>query len=237
MGRNSFFQPTVVATLTLGALGLIGAVLLLPACGVQGGVLAAWLRHCPAPVDVPEISPDLQAALDRRRALEQRVLDLQQQLALQQCVPTELALLPPTETDMTPTDPEPEVDADRWEDQDISVMEGCWELDQTLTINNVETGEDVFYDDWRMCITADGRAEQIMTSQQGDSCEGSLSAEFSGDGDLQLIEPANLGCQSGFEIFRREITCELNDAGFLECVSVQPDEARGGSNQFQMRRQ
>lgn len=233
MGRSNLFQPILYATIIFGSLGFTGALLLLPACGVQGDRFAVWLGYCPASVDPPAVSAELQAALDRRVALEARVFDLQQQLALQQCTPTDVSLLPPRQTDIAP----PEVDADRWEDQDISVMEGCWELDQTLTINNVETGEDVFYDDWRMCITADGRAEQIMTSQQGDSCEGSLSAEFSGEGDLQLIEPANLACESGFEIFRREITCELNEQGFLECVSVQPDESRGGSNQFQMRRQ
>ncbi len=196
--------------------------LVLPACGVVGpSFLKAWsfCKSSYADDDTALLQVD-----EQRVALERRILTLQQDLALRQCT-AEL----------------PDVDAELWDGQDITVLDGCWNLDFEYRVTDVETDEEAVFDDWTLCFEGEtGVGTQVMQSTTGVICQSDIPGAFNDQNQLVLEETDNLSCSNDSYIFRRQITCDRTEDGRLSCQSVQPERSgsgEGGAQRFQMSRQ
>lgn len=102
-------------------------------------------------------------------------------------------------------------------------MEGCWELVSRYDVRDHRTGRITSFRNWRICLDANGNGTETMRSVDGVQCRGPVSASFARDGGFVVREPANLPCNNGSIIFRRVITCRLDQAGRANCDSYQPE--------------
>ena len=195
--------PLVVAALAVGL-----AALLLPACAV--GSLAG---ACP-PVAAAAPQQRVVAEAARRAALEAEIVALQRRVAaLPQC-PMQQAAAPARD-----------IQQERWEQRDIGLLEGCWQLDSDYTMRRVGSDQTVRVQDWQMCFDARGRGEQTQVFTDGTRCAGPTQAAFAADGQLAITEAANVPCRNGFIdfIYRRNARCVLTDDGRARCSVVHPE--------------
>lgn len=118
------------------------------------------------------------------------------------------------------------------------MIDGCWALDSDYTTYDRETGARTDYSEWEICFQGDGPGRERMTgrhqSGQTITCAGALSRSFSRDGKLVIEEPGNLQCSNGSYIFRRVITCTVDEAGRADCNTAQPE--RGTNSDVRLRR-
>ena len=218
-----------IGAVALLVLSLVQAAALLPSCGLRLGTLGS-IDFCgdPAPAGP---SPELAAALERRDALEDRIRGLERDLAgLDACPPP----IPPA------PEPEPDpdqLDADRWNDRDISLLEGCWSLASDYELQDSRTGEVVTVESWKMCFDAEGRGDQQLAQTDGTMCEGEVTASFADDGQLRIGDQADVQCTEGYYIFRRVMTCTLEPNGEAACRSRQPDRGEGSTSVRIVRRE
>lgn len=209
--------------LTIGLLALAlvlvvagAAALVLQSCGLRLPFSDRVILTCP-PAET-RAEADARRVAGQARTLETRIAALEQQLAGLECT-----ALPPPPPDDTPSGLAP----DAFRDNDISIMEGCWELQSEYNVRHIRTGEITSFRDWRICFDAAGNGREEMRATNGVSCEGQLSGRI-GSGQLSMAEPGNLICSNGFEIFRRDITCSLDAQGVANCSTYQPEiDGRG----------
>ena len=204
----------------------VSAYLLVEACGVRLPFSDRVVSFCPRD-NVNQTAEEIRTQVADNKALEAEIAALEQDLASQVC-----EAVPPPEPEPAP--PPPRVTEtpsglapDAFDEDDISVMEGCWELSSQYDVRHLRTGEIISFRDWRICFDANGNGRETMRATNGLTCEGVLSGEI-GDGTLAMREPGNLTCANGFEIFRRDITCALNAEGVASCDTYQPEiDGRG----------
>jgi hypothetical protein len=205
--------PVALLALTLGT-----AALVLPACAVGVWPFADFCPPARAAAPAARVA-DVAA---RRAVLEAEVAALQRRVAA-------LPVCPPPRA-------EPEgIDAERWEDRDVGLLEGCWTLDSDMSIRDVSTQRASPVRSWRMCFDADGTGSQELVFENGVICEGPVGARFAESGALTLDDMQNVECDSGFAIFRRVSDCRL-DGQQAACTSDQPYDPRGGQSRFTLRR-
>ena len=205
------------------------AYLLVEACALRLPLSGRVVTFCPV-----EQADTSEAALRRQiaenRAIEADIAGLERDLAGQVC-----RAAPPPPPEPPPRPPErPKVTEtpsglapDAFEDDDISVMEGCWELSSRYDVRHIRTGDIISFRDWAICFDGQGNGRETMRATNGLTCEGELYGRIDG-GKLSMREPGNLQCANGFEIFRRDITCTLNAAGVANCSTYQPEiDGRG----------
>ena len=211
-----------IGALALLLVSLVQATALLPSCGLRIEN-SSFLNFCPDPGPAGP-SPELAAEHQRRATLEDRLRDLERSLAgLPACRPA------------PPPDPS-RLDAERWEEQDIALLEGCWSLASDYRVRNRTTGAVLEVDSWTMCFDAEGRGEQEFALSDESECAGDVSASFGNDGKLRVNDDADVQCSGNSYIFRRELTCTLEPDGEAACDSHQP-ETGGTSNVRIMRRE
>lgn len=242
--------------LVLAVAAMALAALLLPACALGG---LTWAQACPPAADAA--APDRQAALAARRAaLESEIAALQRRVAaIPPCPrvaaappappaepppepPPEVAQQTPPPPEVVPTPrperrPEPprEIDEERWRDRDVSLLEGCWNLDSDYRLQDRQTGVINRVRTWQMCFDANGRGRQTLVFTDGTRCESPVSGRFAGSGSLQIDDGDDVACTNGSSIFRRESTCTLNGRGGADCQSRQR-AIGGGTARFTLRR-
>ena len=215
----------MIGALALLVLSLVQATALLSTCGLRlesTGYLS--LDFCPDSGPTGP-SPTLAAELQRRATLEARLHDLERRLAgLPACTRVQ-------------EPPSPNVlDAERWEEQDIALLEGCWALASDHQFRHVRTGVVRRVNSLTMCFDAEGRGEQEFSLSDGEECASDVSASFGEDGNLRINDHANIQCSNNFFIFRRDVTCTLEPNGEADCESHQP-ETGNRSNMRIMRRE
>lgn len=190
----------------LAPLGVLAAAILLwwtvlPACAVVPLIGTAPWGHCPA-APVERRLAEEEAA--RTRALLAEIRMLERDLAA-------LAQCPVPEPDPS------EIAPDRWEARDLSLLEGCWELEGPYRMRNLETGADEQVENWRTCFGPDGTGSQSFGFPGGVTCEGPMSARFADGGTLSLDDTAAVPCSDGNPILRREGVCRLDDENRVQC--------------------
>lgn len=223
---------TVIATFILGILIFGAARLILPACGAVLGWFNVSLNFCPVGIalgdDAVAQERDLQADLLAR------ITRLEAALSDVECRPEEAAVVPDEDQ---PDFAENSDDQRRFDESDVSVLDGCWQLQQSLTFRYLDTGHETTFDRWQMCFDTQGNGSQIMTSTDGRVvCEGNVPGDFSSSGSLRITEPGNLQCNDGTFIYRRDITCDIDESGFLACQAKQP-EVSSENEPFRMQRE
>lgn len=211
--------------LVVAATGL-SAFLLLNACGLRLP-LGLMVSACPTPQQL-ETRGALDAADREGRDLALRITYLERELAALQCEAEPPPPAPPPEPE---PEPEPETDSglppDAFEQGNISVMEGCWQLDSNYSVTHIRTKEVTHFRYWQICFDAQGEGREVMRSTNGVVCQGKLGGRLT-TGKLIMTEPGNLSCSNSTYIFRREITCALDAQGRAHCETYQPEiDGRG----------
>ncbi len=194
--------------------------LLLQSCGVRLPFTDRVLSFC---VTAEELAT--QAGLDtadRQGAdLVREVRQRERELALLKChADPPLPPPPKTPSGLTP---------DAFDDNDISVMEGCWQLSSDYAVRDINTGAITHFRYWRICFDKNGKGRETMRSTTGTLCRGNLRGRMPGNGTLTMREPGNLQCDNNSSIFRRDITCRINNHGVAVCDTYQPEINGRGS--------
>lgn len=199
--------PILLGHVVLLVLAVISAQLLLQSCALP----LPFLRHLSSCVTPAEIATRdrLAVSVETGALLQRRIFELERELAALQCT-----RLPPDPT--APLSPE------GWENEDLSMLYGCWDLDTTYRTRDIDTGSIRTYDQWQMCFDEAGNGTEIMRATDGMVCEGPVTARFAGGG-LSLIEPGNLPCADGGYIHHRDIACVPAPGGRASCDTLQPE--------------
>lgn len=204
---SRFVFPILIGTLALTSIVVLSAVLLLRACAINLPFVA-HLSTC-VPPETTATQNALQVAAFNGQELQRRVFELERELAALQC-------------ERPLWDPEAPLTPEGWENRDLSMLYGCWNLDTTYRTRDVDSGEIRTYDQWQMCFDAEGNGTQTMRSTDGIVCEGPVTADFSDIG-LNFREPGNLSCQDGGFIHQRQIACVPAPEGRATCDTLQPE--------------
>ncbi|MDE0241630.1 MAG: hypothetical protein OXQ84_15800 [bacterium] len=207
--------PTILAllgTALLTALAAWAALLIIPVCDLDLGPLGR-LDHCPPPA---ERSTELESEIERQALLADRLDALQRQLAMfPGCPPAP----PPPEP---PPDPD-RLDAEKWQEGDITLLEGCWSLASDYSVEDVETGEVTDVETWEMRFDGQGRGDQEFLMPDGRTCSEPVTAVFVEDGRLRIDDRDDVHCSDLSYVYRRIMTCDLEPGGEAACQNRRPE--------------
>lgn len=234
MATRSIVKMSIILVV-FSALILFSARMILPACGVTVQWFDWTVDYCPH--KRTHFKEDAEIEVNRNSELLALIRQLDRELADHNC-----AVIYDDQV-IVPLDPDAADFAEDssnqllFEDQDIAVLEGCWQLEQSLTFENLDTSEETLFDDWQMCFDENGQGQQTMSSADRTiTCADDAPGTFDGSGLLVISESQNLQCSDGSYIYRRDINCTIDDEGFLSCRARQPEINREGSP-FRMRRE
>lgn len=229
------FAVMFLAVLLVALIGA-SAYLVLQSCGVRLPFTTTVLSVCES--DADRAQRDALAAVDlQNNDLTQRIKQLERELGTLQCKadpppPPPPPTPPPPKKTKTPSGLAP----DAFDQNDISVMEGCWELSSNYDVREINTGEITRFRYWQICFDANGNGREVMRATNGVTCEGSLKGRLRSK-KLTMREPGNLQCSNNSSIFRRDITCRLNANGQANCDTYQPEiNGRGAATLRRARR-
>jgi hypothetical protein len=215
------FLPVAIAVVVI-----LTAARVLPACAV--GVFP-WADAClPQPDAAPAARLDALEA--RRAALEAEISTVQRRVAaLPACrrvarTPPPPAVVPQARPQRPPP-PAPGLDPERWQDRDIGMLEGCWNLDSDYTMVVRSTGARRGVRSWQMCFDGRGGGRETQVFTDGTSCAGPVQARFRGD-RLDIDETQDVPCNDGTRITRRRTRCSLMPDGRASCSNMHPDFPR-----------
>jgi len=239
--------PIILAMVLVGVVATTGA-LLLQSCGLRLPFVSTAFSICDdgsaqqADIRLRFLEEDRGALLREIAALERALATTRCEVTLPAPQPYRADLIPPPNPDPEqiqrppgPSDPEG-LDRRTFESRDISVLEGCWDLDSDYRTRNVDTGLITDYSRWHMCFDGTGHGTQTMQGTDGTTCQGPVEGRFDAEGRLMMDDGAPLQCSNGGTIFRRVITCRLDDTGRADCLSRQPFDGRGGASEVGLRR-
>jgi hypothetical protein len=213
----------VLLPIFIAIAAVLTAARVLPACAV--GVFA-WADECPAPPD-RTASDRLDTLETRRAALEAEAAALQRRVAaLPVCqrvaAPPPPPLVVPQARPERPPPPPPGLDPERWQERDIGMLEGCWNLDSDYTMVVRNTGARRGVRRWQMCFDGNGGGRETQVFTDGTSCAGPIQARFRGD-RLEIDETQDVPCNDGTRITRRRTRCSLMPDGRADCSNMHPD--------------
>ena len=243
------FVPMLLAT-ALVLVVAAAAVLLLRACGIRVPFTSYVISIC-ADDRTQHTAAQLAVLEEERDALRRDVSQMERALAMTQCEAASPPRKPDSPNLLPPPEPEPErdqasqpdlpsdpqsLDRETFENRDVAVLEGCWDLDSSYSGRNIATGQITDYNRWLMCFDASGRGTQTMQGTDGSTCQGPTEGRFDDQGRLIIDDGTPLPCSNGARFFRRVITCQLDGMGRAACMSEQPFDARGGSSPVGLRR-
>lgn len=189
------------SALSACALGVPGMPAFLERCGSVATATPTRL------LDAQREGEHLRSAL---RALEQ---DLGR---AEMCAIERVAV--PSEDEPTPQDEA------LWTDQEVGMLEGCWNLaTDTQVIHHDNTDDVADVPDWTICFDDQGRGTHQLSLDRGAECSGTAQAGFLDDGRLEITDDEDLFCSDDTFIFRAINVCEYLENGRARCRGRQPD--------------
>ena len=222
----------VILPLGFLVLAIVVFRLVLPACAALPLVGKLFPSRCPG-ANVSVLDPELRAERERQGALQARIGQLEREiLALAHCP----VVVPEPEPEPEPEPDRSAIDRERWENRDLGLLEGCWQLDSNYQTRDVQTGVITSVADWRVCFDDQGNGTQRLVFSTGEVCEEPMSARFSDAGKLLMRDDGDVQCDRGTRIFEREMACELDQDNHANCIS-KPVRRQGGGAQVQFRRE
>lgn len=223
-----------ILALAFATVVAFAAMLALHACALRlPAILATWVPvECPAPAvsRLPELS-------EEGRELQRAIDEAEIRLAGVRCpAPESEPFIAPEPAEM-PFEPGAVIDEEAWRKRDIASLEGCWALDSNYMTENVEgpdnrpTGRFTHYSDWQICFDRSGSGSSTMTGVVGDingpiqggdqlTCSGGGAARFDEEGSVVITEHDRVACSGGRTIFRRQLTCSLDENGHAICDAM-----------------
>jgi hypothetical protein len=210
---NRIWLTPFILSLALFLVAISVMRLALSACDVRPSALGFFTGVCPQPLGSSH--DEIFIALAERRSLEAQIADFQRHLAQRECTP---ASFPPRAEAPSAIDP------DAWEDRDVSLLEGCWELNSDLRFIDDVTEEVRAADAWTMCFDSAGNGSQTLSLNGVISCTSDkVSAAFDAAGELIVRDNGNVQCADNSFIYERVINCALAGDGTAACESRQPE--------------
>lgn len=209
----------------ISALALI--VILLEACAIFSNLFGYVPAFCAKPEPLPE-TKRLEREVARGKLLEAEIRRLERELLAKANCP----IAPPATPEPQP--PSDGIDRDLWEQGDLSVLEGCWELESDYQAKVIQTGQPFTITEWRACFDAEGNGTgQRFKASHGPVCSGPQRAEFDGNGSMIIRDLGNVPCTQNFRFLQRTITCTLNEDDRADCIAT---DTAGGASQIKLRR-
>lgn len=217
--------------------GALAALALLAlAAGLLTPVAGAWLTEKPASCGVV---PGQLDAMRKEAALENRGAELRTLLAtLTEDLGRKQLLCPIAVVPAAPAPfprpaavpiplPRADLPQERWERRDLGMLEGCWNLDSTVTVTNEARTQSSKLQSWRMCFDGAGAGQQTMVTEDGRRCEGPLAASFDGASTLLVTEPAR--CRGSLSMNRSTRSCQRVSDSEAVCEGRLVEGNRSGS--------
>lgn len=137
---------------------------------------------------------------------------------------------PPAPTPAPPPTPPPaptpraDIPAERWNNREVGLMQGCWNRITNMRVRRI-SGEEFPVRSWRMCFDEHGNGTQDLIWENGTQCHGTVRARFLPDGRLELDE-AEAPCSDGSRNLRAQTECTRAADGTADCDRYIP-ETRG----------
>lgn len=176
------------------------------------GLLPSRLAVPLAPIQQCHVDPDEVAALDEQAQTNERHGVLQAELARLVQEEGRRRLLCPLPAIATP----PALPHDRWNQHDLSMLEGCWSRISNMTVRDIATDRALPVATWRICFDRQGTGSQTLTLQNGSQCTGSVQATFA---DNRLVTQAARCTGPSFGTFvRSEQVCTRVSDDEADCV-------------------
>jgi hypothetical protein len=226
---------TLMSLTTLVIL-LISAVLfflLRPACNIsifKNGIF----HNCAASSQANQNSQE--TILEDVSILQKRIFELELALLNEPCALTQKVTIDQapinTEGEERSEDSLSQDDIVAWQEKDTTFLNDCWVLKGSeLKFRDETTMETAVSSAMEICFDVDGKGTEIL-NLNGAECIGDASATFDGDGALTIQEKDNLTCSDGHFIYKRIITCKIDDTAVASCRSYQPHS--GANDEFIM---
>jgi hypothetical protein len=226
---------TLMSLTTLVIL-LISAVLfflLIPACNIsifKNGIF----HNCAASSQANQNSQE--TILEDVSILQKRISELELALLNEPCALTQKVTIDQapinTEGEERSEDSLSQDDIVAWQEKDTTFLNDCWVLKGSeLKFRDETTMETAVSSAMEICFDVDGKGTEIL-NLNGAECIGDASATFDGDGALTIQEKDNLTCSDGHFIYKRIITCKIDDTAVASCRSYQPHS--GANDEFIM---
>jgi hypothetical protein len=115
---------------------------------------------------------------------------------------------------------------DRWEQHDLSMLDGCWSLYTTITVSRGDGSPESVIRSWRQCFDGHGAGHQTVVLEDGRRCEGVLTAAFDQEAILRVSEPS--ACQGTLQLTRSERLCRRLGDAEAECDGRSVEGSRSG---------
>ncbi len=179
------------------ALGVLAALAL--AAGLLLPLAASWLVDRPASC---MIVPGQLEAMRGQLGLDSRGQELRTLLATltedigRRQLLCPVAVLPPAAAPVPAPAPTPEprpppradLPQDKWDRQDLTMLQGCWHLNTSLQAQDPR-GNLAPFKAWRICFDGVGHGNQEVTLQDARRCSGPLEANFESARLLKVVPP------------------------------------------------
>jgi hypothetical protein len=219
----------VSALLSLCTLLLVVAIAMIvtPACLVIFS-LNFGLGSCD---DTETSIESRQSKLSENNLMEDRINELEKELLSINCPSEKVSALP------APLSKPNSINIEEWNQKKISFLKNCWELvGDNYQVSDIDDPAAItVYHTWKLCFDEKGNGVQSLTSTSN-TCESPVLAEFSDDGSLKILDSENVSCSDGGYIYRREMSCSLDNFGKAKCRAYQPDspDAQKGRSSFEL---
>lgn len=197
--------PVYAATLGAVALLALAVGLLLP---VLGGALLPGPPACVAAPGQLDLLGAQNAATARGNELKQLLAVLDDDIGRRQ-------LQCPIRT--VPPPPHVDLPQDRWNQRDLSMLQGCWHNTTDLHLEDVVTAEPWPIREWRMCYDRAGAGRQTIFWRDGRSCTGRTRAAFDNDGHVTLTDVERC-TGSGRDVRTGVFVCERISDSEAKCT-------------------
>ncbi len=208
-------------TMALLAVMALTAGLALPFLGISFASPPAMCTANPAQLALLRAQA---AAADNGSQLRATLAALTEELGRRQLLcPLRVAPRPATGTPAPPpaTPPRAALPQDRWDRQDLTLLEGCWNLTSDVQIVS-GNGHSEAAALWKMCFDRGGAGKQTEAAVNR-SCTGPLAATFSGD---LLVITMPTRCAGELNMVLAELRCRRVGDAQADCV-VRNNEAVG----------
>jgi hypothetical protein len=219
-------QPALIgaAAAVIALLG-VGAATALPWVAARVQADAPSCQASPGSLDA---LGDLLREQEREQALRARLAELEStQGARRLACP-----LPPAPTPVQlPAPPQQQQAAlpqERWQNRDVGVFEGCWNLRSDASMRWSATGQVEKIVSWRICFDRSGQGSQTITLDSGRRCEQPTRVAFDPDGTARITEVGRCTYSANASKFRAEHMCKRVSDREASCETREVEgQARG----------
>lgn len=201
-----------------------GAVLVVALIAVLAApTIAGWLTPqaavCRAdPRGIETVGLLLQEQ-ERERTLRQEIARLQSEFGARRTA----CPLPPASGNRTAALPR-----NQWEQRQVSLFEGCWNLRSTLSFTWFESGQTEQITGWKLCFDRSGQGTHEISLSSGRRCQQPVRVQFDSDGAARIKEVGRCEFGGGNYKVNTDHVCRPVNENQANCESRANEGPRRG---------